>query len=310
MTRATPPATDLAPAAHPDATRPSPAAAGGEQDARSAQQDAWARLVEVGVLARAALDDPGVAWRGDATEEELRRLEAAGARARQQLVAGNLGLVGSVAARYAGTGAAVADLFQEGCVGLIVAVERFDHRRGVRFSTYASYWIRACVSAAATRFSGAVTVPAHRGEQLRVVRGVEGSLVQHLAREPTTAEVAAALGRGERWTAGLLAQRPSWSLDDVDDRALERVADLDRRPEPGRDDEGRVWAERLLGSLDDFDRRVLELRFGFRGEEPTSLSGAARVLGVPVGRVRRAEVRALELLRARCPHGVLSGAVA
>ena len=71
-----------------------------------------------------------------------------------------------------------------------------------------------------------------------------------------------------------------------------------------------AWAERLLASLDDFDRRVLELRFGFRGEEPTSLSAVARVLDVPVGRVRRAEVRALELLRARCPQGVLSGAVA
>ena len=189
-------------------------------DARSAQLDDWAHLVEVGVLARAAREDPAVPWRGDATEEELRWLEAAGVRARQQLVGTNLGLVGSVAARYAGSAAALADLFQEGCVGLIVAVERFDHRRGVRFSTYASYWIRACVSAAATRFAGAVSVPAHRGEQLRVARGVEGALVQHLAREPTVAEVAAVLGRGERWTAGLLAQRPSWSLEEVDDAAL------------------------------------------------------------------------------------------
>ena len=283
-------------------------------DPRAALHEAWAREVEVGVLARAARDDPAVAWRGDATDEELRRLEEAGDRARQQLVAANLGLVGSVAARYAGGGVALADLFQEGCVGLIVAVERFDHRRGVRFSTYASYWVRACVSGAATRFAGAVTVPAHRGGQLRVARGVEGALVQHLGREPSTAEVAAALGRGERWTAGLLAQRPASSLEDVDDAALRRVAELgpdrDRGPGAGPGGEGQVWVERLLGSLDAFDRRVLELRFGFGHEDPVSLSAVARALDVPVGRVRRAEVRALELLRERCPQGVLAAAVA
>jgi RNA polymerase primary sigma factor len=279
-------------------------------DERSAQHDAWARAVEVGVLARAAREDPDVAWRGDATDEELRRLEQAGARARQQLVASNLGLVGSLAARYAGAGAPLADLFQEGCVGLIVAVERFDHRRGVRFSTYASYWVRACVSAAATRFAGAVTVPAHRGGQLRVARGVEGALLQHLGREPSIAEVAAALGRGERWTAGLLAQRPSASLEDVDDAALHRGADLDRGPATRTAAEAQVSVQGLLGSLDAFDRRVLELRFGFGGEEPTSLSAAARALRVPVGRVRRAEVRALDLLRELCPQSALTQAVA
>ncbi len=269
----------------------------------SARVEAWAAAVEAGVLARAALDDPGAPWRGDATDGELAALEAAGVRARQEFVAANLGLVGSVLGPWARGGVPVADLFQEGCLGLITAVERFDHRRGVRFSTYATYWIRAFVGSAASRLLGAVSVPVSRSDQLRVAHGVESSLSQELGREPTVAEVAGALGRDERWTAVLLAQRAVRSLDELDERALHRVVPVEqdlsaREPE--------VWARRLLATLDGFDREVLELRLGFGGGEPTSLASVARRLGVPVGRVRRAESRALEVLRGRCPHGVRS----
>lgn len=277
-------------------------------DPRAAEVEAWAVAVEVGVLARAALEDTDVPWRGDASEEELRTLATAGAVAQRELVAANLGLVGAVVARY-GFGASHPDLFQEGCLGLIAAVERFDHRRGVRFSTYATYWIRTCVGAAATRFAGAVSMPPSRSEQLRVARGVEGALVQELARQPSLAEVAAALGRDEAWTARLLGQRTSRSLDVLDDQLLHRLATT--APEAGAGVGGAEpgeWSRRLLATLDGFDRRVLELRMGFGGGEPTSLSGVARALGVPLGRVRRAEVRALDLLRGRCPRSALEGA--
>jgi RNA polymerase primary sigma factor len=267
----------------------------------------WASAIEVGVLAAAARADPGVPWRGDASEAELCALEEAGARAQQEFVGANLGLVGAVLAPYARSGAPVADLFQEGCLGLIAAVVRFDHRRGVRFSTYATYWIRTYVSGATSRFGSAVTVPVGRSDQLRAAHGVESALAQRLGRLPTVAEVAADLGRGERWTAGLLGQRGAQSLDDLDERALLRVTEAAGGADAASSQEPEVWARRLLGTLTGFDRQVLELRLGFGGRAPSSLASVARELGVPVGRVRRAEVRALEQLRGCCPREAMAG---
>ena len=289
-------------AAAPTRTRPSDAARSPDQVA------AWARTVEAGVLAAAALEDPGVAWRGDATDEELRALQETGVRAQQDFVAANLGLVGAVVAPYARGGASAADLFQEGCLGLIAAVERFDHRRGVRFSTYATYWVRTCVSAATGRLASAVSVPTSRSDQLRVAHGVESALTQDLGRLPTTAEVAEAIGRDARWTATLLAQRGARSLEELDDRALHRLADAAVAGDEAAEREPEVWVRRLLASLTSFDRRVLELRLGFGGRAPTSLASVARELRVPVGRVRRAEARALEQLRGRCPRELAAGA--
>jgi RNA polymerase sigma factor (sigma-70 family) len=269
---------------------------------------AWADAVEAGVLAAAAREDPHVPWRGDATDEELAVLERAGARAQQEFVAANLGLVGAVLGPYVRTGAPAADLFQEGCLGLIAAVERFDHRRGVRFSTYATYWVRTCVSSATSRFASATTVPVSRNDQLRAAHGVESALVQQLGRLPTVAEVAAALGRDARWTAGLLGQRGVRSLEEVDERTLHRFSDAaDDRDDASRR-EPEMWARRLMATLTGFDRQVLELRLGFGGRSPSSLASGARELDVPVGRVRRAEVRALEQLRARCPSALARSA--
>ena len=113
-------------------------------------------------------------WPGAATppRRSFSALEEAGARAQQEFVAANLGLVGAVLGPYAAAGAPVADLFQEGCLGLIAAVVRFDHRRGVRFSTYATYWVRTSVSVGDVTFASAVTVPVSRSDQLRVAHGV------------------------------------------------------------------------------------------------------------------------------------------
>lgn len=284
-------------------TVPAPAATDAAHP--STRVSAWAEAIEAGVLAAAARREPDAPWRGDATEEELRALEEAGARAQQEFVAANLGLVGAVLAPYARVGAPVADLFQEGCLGLIAAVERFDHRRGVRFATYATYWIRTCISAATTRFASALTVPVSRSDQLRAAHGVESALTQRLGRHPSVAEVAVALGRDPRWTAGLLGQRGTRSLDEIDERALHRLAPpAEPDQEPGREPE--VWAHRLLATLSGFDRRVLELRLGFGGRPPSSLAAAGRELGVSVGRVRRAELRALEQLRGCCPREALA----
>ena len=279
----------------------------GSPPAQHPQVSAWATTIEAGVLARAALRDPDVAWRGDATSAELAALVEAGAAAQQEFVMANLGLIGHVVSGQGRGGLTGADLFQDGCLGLIAAIERFDHRRGVRFSTYATYWIRAYVAAGASRHLGAVTVPVGRADQQRAAYGVQGALAQQLGRLPSTAEVAAALGRDERWTAGLLGQRAARSLDDLDEWTLHRLAHAGGQPDDATREEVEVWAHRLLSTLGGFERRVLELRLGFGGRPPDSLAAVARELGVPVGRVRRAEARAIELLRGRCPREVLAG---
>jgi RNA polymerase primary sigma factor len=252
--------------------------------------------IEAGLLARAARDSGG--W-ADATDDELRLLEDLGERARQRFIRANLGLVWMVARQFAVRGRLPeADLFQEGCLGLITAVARFDHTRGFRFSTYALFWIRAYVGGAAARQLGAMNLPTSRAEQLRSARGVEVGLAQRLGRPPTVAEVADALGRDAGWTAGLLAHQAPSSLEGVDVADRDRPAAVEARL-AGADQEA---IRELLWQLDDLGRRVLELRMGFGGHEPLSYADAARTLGISVNRVRRTEARALERLRGICPQ--------
>jgi RNA polymerase primary sigma factor len=256
------------------------------------------RAIEAGLLAGAARQSgSGFA---DATEAELAELELVGKRARQRFIRANLRLVGMVARQYASRSRlSEADLFQEGCIGLIIAVERFDHTRGYRFSTYGLYWIRALVSAAAARQLGGINLPTSRAEQLRAARGRETELVQSLGREPSVRELAEALGRSESWTARLLAHQRPQVMELVDHQGLDLGYDADdldavlQDQRPGRE---------LLARLDDLGRAVLELRLGFADGHPRSLASVARTLGISPSRVRRVEERALETLRGICPQ--------
>jgi RNA polymerase primary sigma factor len=255
------------------------------------------RAIEAGLLAR----DARISGAGfvDATDQELRLLEEQGALARQRFIRANLRLVGMVSRQFASRcELGDAELFQEGCIGLITAVERFDYTRGYRFSTYALFWIRAFVGAATAKHLGAMNLPTSRAEQLRAAHGLETELTQRLGRAPTLQEMADALGRSEDWTAGLLAHQRPRSLELVDGGILDRLyarEELDSvltEPVPVRE---------LLLRLDDLDRRVLELRLGFDDGEPRSFAHTARVLQISVTRVRRIEARALDTLRGFCP---------
>jgi RNA polymerase primary sigma factor len=256
------------------------------------------RAIEAGLLAREArASGPGFA---DATEQELRALEDKGEQARQRFIRANLGLVGMVSRQYAARSQlSDAELFQEGCIGLITAVERFDHARGHGFSTYALFWIRAFVGAATAKHLGAMNLPTSRAEQLRAAHGLETALTQSLGRPPTLPELADALGRSEEWTAGLLSHQRPRSLELLDGAALERLKAHDEldailiEPLPVRE---------LLFRLDELDRRVLELRLGFADGEARTYADTARVLEISVTRVRRIEARALEKLREFCPQ--------
>jgi RNA polymerase primary sigma factor/RNA polymerase nonessential primary-like sigma factor len=254
--------------------------------------------IEAGLLAR----DARASGRGfaDATDQELRFLENQGAFARQRFIQANLGLVGMVSRQFAARCQLPdAELFQEGCVGLITAVERFDHARGYRFSTYALFWIRAFVGAATAKHLGAMNLPTSRAEQLRAAHGLEAELTQSLGRAPTLREMADALGRSEDWTSGLLSHQRPRSLELVEGTTLERLQAQDEleavlaEPLPVRE---------LLLRLDDLERRVLELRLGFADGEPKSFAETARSLDISVTRVRRIEARALDKLRGFCPQ--------
>lgn len=248
--------------------------------------------IEAGVLAADALAR-GLRPEG-ATVEELRWLVAAGERARFRYVQSNLRLVAMVVLpASARAGVPAADLFQEGCVGLMIAVDRFDIRRGCRFATYALHWIRAVVDAASARLLGTMNLPTSRAVQLRHVRGIEGLLTQELGRLPSVQELAATLGRSPGWTLGILAHEHPQALDEVGDLGgvdgeLERVLTGDA-------------ATDLLGVLTGVDRQVMERLIGFGGE-PMTYAQIARELHVSSNRVRRAEQRALQRLREVCPQ--------
>jgi RNA polymerase sigma factor (sigma-70 family) len=241
----------------------------------------------------------GNGW-ADATDTELRLLENRGEQARQRFIRANLRLVRMVARQVAlRSNLPDADLFQEGCVGLITAVIRFDHTRGFRFSTYALFWIRAYVCGSAARQLGALNIPTSRAEQLRSARGLEAELTQTLGRVPTLGEVAEALGRNQEWTATLLASQAPASLDALPPAERDRLAaPVETHSRPAGD----PAVGDLLWRLDELARRVLQLRLGFVGGEPSSYADTARALGISVNRARRIEARALETLRGICPQ--------
>lgn len=256
------------------------------------------RQIEAGLLAREARRSVGSG--SDASPVELDLLIVAGEEARQRFIKANLGLVGMVSRQFSGHGGVgQADLFQEGCLGLLVAVERFDYARGNRFSTYALFWIRAYVGAASARQAGAMNLPASRAAQLRAARGMEAALAQDLGRTPSTSETAAALGRPESWIADLLAHHRPQSLEtligvDIGDRSsLDGFEAVEN---------GQFSIRGLLTSLDDPPRLVLEWRLGFADGTPRSFAHTARAMKVSVNKVRRMEQHALETLRGVCPQ--------
>ena len=264
-----------------------------------AEVQSLAGQIEAGLLAREARLGGGFA---DASPAELAMVETAGEQARQRFIRANLRLVAMVA-HSSGVRANLtsADLFQEGCLGLITAVERFDHRRGLRFSTYALFWIRAYVHAATAGHLGELNLPSKRAEQLRGARSLEAQLTQELGRTVSVPEIAEALGRTASWTAGLLGHQAPQSLDALNDLTLNRLAQVD---ELDAVLDAQFESTVLLARLEPLARRVLELRLGLAGEEPHSIAKTARALGITSTRVRRQEIRALDRLREFCPQQV------
>ena len=239
-----------------------------------------------------------------ADEVELsKRIERGDMAAKRRMIECNLRLVVSIAKNYRNQGLPFLDLIQEGMFGLIRAVEKFERRRGIKFSTYATWWIRQAVARAIADKARTIRVPVHVVERMQKMHRAERYLLTQLGREPTLEEVAAEAGLPLHQALEVrAAARASTSLDqpigEQEDAVFgDLVAGDD--PLPEEDVERRMRKEaldRALDSLPDRDRRVLELRYGLGGEEPHTLEHIGRRLGITRERVRQIEVESLARL--------------
>jgi RNA polymerase primary sigma factor len=229
-----------------------------------------------------------------------KRIERGDQRAKERMINSNLRLVVSIAKRYRGHGVSFGDLIQEGVIGLNRAVEKFDWRKGFKFSTYATWWIRQACQRAISNQGRTIRVPAHVHERRAKISRLGRQFEVEHGREPTLDELVALTGYEEQHVEEALgAVEASVSLnqvvgDDGDGELGDLFADPDARDpaEEAGDAMRRDDVREALGGLPDEERRVLELRFGFEGEQHT-IDAIARELGASRERVRQLERQAL-----------------
>ncbi len=245
----------------------------------------------------------------------IRRRQAHYQHLRSELAEGNLRLVVSIAKKYRGRGLSFADLIQEGNRGLMRAVDKFEHRMGFKFGTYATWWIRQGIQRALADNARTVRVPCHQVSLLAAIERVRGELIVQTGKEPTIEDIAMILGTSADEAKALraVARQPlslHEPMGDDAERALSEFLDDRATASPGENVDATLLKERIaevLRSLSPREREVIELRFGLKDGHPHTLDEVAQTYGITRERIRQIEARSLSKLRQPIRSSRLAG---